>query len=84
MSSPTTVVLQDLIRWGMLAVLLGGLLMMFLGGARQRWRRRSQRKKRRQCVQCGLWENAEGDTFKFGTCEMCGGVTTRGRSRKLG
>lgn len=78
------VTLQELIQWGVLGLLFAGLSgFAFAVLARSR-REQSQRKLKRHCAQCGLWEESQKEGGKFGTCQVCGGVTTRGRSRKLG
>lgn len=82
--TPEIVTLQDFVSWGFLGL---GLLLLWLVGMRilkARRQRSRQRKKRRHCVQCGLWQELEEGKLKFGSCSACGGVTTRGRSRKLG
>ena len=78
------VTLQELVQWSVLGLLAFGLLSVVFVSLRRRRLSQSQRKLRRHCAQCGLWEEVGKGENKFGTCQMCGGVTTRGRTRKLG
>lgn len=78
------VTLQDLVQWSV----AGALFLLLLATSFKLWAKRKQalklRKRRRRCSQCGLWQELEAGGPKFGTCPSCGGVTSRGRSRKLG
>lgn len=78
------VTLQELVRWA----LVGAVMILLLGVAwralGQRKRAKKRRKTRRRCAQCGLWEECAPGEPKYGACLVCGGVTSRGRSRKLG
>lgn len=84
MITPETVTLQDLVRWSLVIGVLGWLLLILLGFLRKNRKGKRLRRKSRRCAQCGLREEIGKDEPKFGTCEICGGVTTRGRLRKLG
>ncbi|MBK1835395.1 hypothetical protein [Roseibacillus ishigakijimensis] len=64
-----------------LAVGLGGAVFRMLG---RRKLRCLGKRCRRRCAQCGLWEEIRPEEPKFGHCSHCGGVTRRGRTRKLG
>lgn len=78
------ITLQELVQWGVVGVLALLLGSMALTAWRRRRRASRRRKLRRRCSQCGLWEEIESKEEKFGVCVACGGVTNRGRSRKLG
>jgi hypothetical protein len=78
------ITLQELVPWGVLAVLGFLLLGTIFRFWQQRKREGKQRKLKRCCAQCGLWEKIERGEPKYGVCVACGGVTSRGRSRKLG
>lgn len=82
--NPKVVTLQDLVQWSLLGALVFFLLVMFLQLLARRKRKNERRQHRRRCAQCGLLQEIEPGAPKFGTCAMCGGVTSRGRSRKLG
>ena len=84
MIKPEIVTLQDLVRWSLMVAVLGWLLMVLFGYLRNYRKSKRLKKRRRRCSQCGLREEIEKGEPKFGTCEVCGGVTTRGRLRKLG
>lgn len=79
-----TITLQELVGWGLvtgiaLALFVATLRLLIAKERNSRWRR-----TRRRCAQCGLLEEIPVGATKYGTCPVCGGVTTRGRSRKLG
>lgn len=76
--------LQDLVQWSVTAALAVLLLTAVFAALNNRKRRRKIRERRRTCAQCGIFEEIASDGAKFGTCSVCGGVTSRGRSRKLG
>ena len=84
MNVDETVTLQELIRGAFLVLAAIGLVLTIGSGLRKRERRRKLSKQRRKCSQCGLWEEMEPGGTKFGTCAVCGGVTSRGRPRKFG
>lgn len=81
---PLEVTLEEFVAWAV-------LFCLFLAGAQflfrilvAHGRRSKSRKTTRRCVQCHLREDVTSDAPKFGECQACGGVTTKGRSRKLG
>lgn len=81
---PFEVSLLDLVSWGLalvailvLAWLLGRFFVV-------RGLRSQLRKTIRHCVHCHLREEVAATDPKYGECHACGGVTTKGRSRKLG
>lgn len=82
--NPKFVTLQELVQWGLIGILSLILLSLLLSTMMRRKRMSRVRKLRRQCAQCGLWEEIGPRQPKFGVCQVCGGVTSRGRSRKLG
>ncbi len=84
MNFSQSVSLEEVIEWGLLVALGLGVLLVAARGIKVVLARQTLRKQRRHCVQCGLLEESKEGRVKFGICQVCGGVTTRGRSRKLG
>lgn len=78
------VILQELVYWALLAFLFFMVLWPLLRSCHQRRNKKKVRKGQRKCAQCGLLQEMEPSEGKYGACEICGGVTVRGRSRKLG
>lgn len=76
--------LPDLVQWGLLVGILVLILGPIFAALSCRKQKRKLRKRRRKCAQCGILEEIARGESKFGTCQVCGGVTSRGRSRKLG
>lgn len=84
MMKPLEVSLSDLLSWSsVLTVVLLGIFVL-AGLFRARARRSFSRRTTRHCVHCSLREEVTAAAPKFGKCLACGGVTTKGRSRKLG
>ncbi len=81
---PQIIPLQDFVAWGALAGIILILLSWFWRALQRRKEMRRLAKRRRSCAQCGLLDSVEEKASKYGTCQFCGGVTSRGRSRKLG
>lgn len=82
--NPIELTLQDLVQWSLSGALLWGMVLIFFRVLARRKRKCELRQHRRRCAQCGLLQESQPGEPKYGTCEMCGGVTSRGRSRKLG
>ena len=76
--------LQEFVHWSLLGLVCLGLLGVISRALSKADSERRRRKLRRRCSQCRLLEEIEAGESKYGVCSVCGGVTSRGRTRKLG
>lgn len=79
-----TITLQELVEWALVIAIALALASFVLRILLRKEQASSWRRSRRRCAQCGLLEEIPANAKKYGTCHVCGGVTSRGRSRKLG
>jgi hypothetical protein len=78
------ITLQDFVGGALLVALIFGVMRLFFALIGRNAVAHEIRETTRCCAQCGLRERVSVAEGKYGVCANCEGVTTKGRSRKLG